>query len=61
MLNAPMWTELFIENRFALLERINQFTESLEIIKQLISGGKTEELEKKLSVVRDRRLVMQCQ
>ncbi|GHV96632.1 prephenate dehydrogenase [Spirochaetia bacterium] len=58
MLNAPMWTELFIENREALLERIEQFEESLDALKALISGGAAEELEKRLALVRERRAAM---
>jgi len=55
MLNAPMWTELFIENRKALLERIEQFEKSLDTLKTLIDNGNACELEKMLAIVRDRR------
>jgi prephenate dehydrogenase len=58
MLNAPMWTELFIENRAALLERIDQFEQSLDELKTLISGGKAAALEKRLAAVRVRRAAM---
>jgi len=58
MLNAPMWTEIFIENRQALLERIEQFEESLDALKTLISGSQAAELEKRLAQVRDRRTAM---
>jgi prephenate dehydrogenase len=58
MLNAPMWTELFIENREALLERIGQFEESLDALKALISGADTTALERRLSLVRERRAAM---
>jgi len=58
MLNAPMWTELFMENRSALLERINQFEKSLDILKELIGSDKTDELEKRLAIIRDRRIEM---
>jgi len=58
MLNAPMWTEIFIENREALLDRIGQFETSLDELKLLISGAKAEELEKRLMSVRDRRTQM---
>jgi prephenate dehydrogenase len=61
MLNAPMWTEIFIENRGALLERIKQFEESLDELKSLIGGIKSEELEKRLSLVKDRRTAMSSQ
>ena len=58
MLNAPMWTELFIENRQALLERIEQFEKSLDALKELIGGAQAAELEKRLAQVRDRRTAM---
>jgi len=58
MLNAPMWTEIFIENRDALLDRIEQFETSLDELKLLINSVKAEELEKKLESVRDRRIQM---
>jgi len=58
MLNAPMWTELFIENRQALLERIEQFEKSLDSLKTLIGGAQADELEKRLARVRDRRTAM---
>ena len=58
MLNAPMWTELFIENRQALLERIEQFEKSLDALKELIGGAQAAELENMLARVRDRRTAM---
>jgi prephenate dehydrogenase len=58
MLNAPMWTELFRENRVELLRRIEQFEGSLNALKRLISEGPAEELEKRLAAVRDRRSAM---
>ena len=58
MLNAPMWTELFIENRVALLRRIEQFEGSLDELKTLIGGAQAAELEKRLVSVRDRRTAM---
>jgi len=58
MLNVPMWTEIFIENREALLDRIEQFEKSLDALKALIGGSKAAELEKRLSLVRDRRTEM---
>ena len=58
MLNAPMWTEIFIENRNALLERIEQFETSFDELKLLIKNAQAEELEKRLRLVRDRRTQM---
>jgi prephenate dehydrogenase len=58
MLNAPMWTELFMENRGALLDRIEQFEKSLDDLKELIGSDNAEVLEKRLAIVRDRRIEM---
>jgi prephenate dehydrogenase len=55
LLNSPMWTELFLENREKLLERIEGFEQSLDEIKTLISGSRAEELEARLAAVRKRR------
>jgi prephenate dehydrogenase len=55
MLNAPMWTELFIENRAPLLERIEQFEGSLDLLKALIREEKEQELAERLRLVRERR------
>ena len=58
MLNAPMWTELFIENRSALLERVNKFENSLDDLKTLIGSDNADELEKRLKNIRERRIAM---
>jgi prephenate dehydrogenase len=58
MLNAPMWTEIFLENRRELLARIEQFEGSLDVLKRLISEGGEKELEERLGLVRDRRSAM---
>jgi prephenate dehydrogenase len=58
MLNAPMWTELFLENREALLSRIEQFEGSLDKFKTYIAGTRREELAAALGAVRERRRAM---
>jgi prephenate dehydrogenase len=58
MLNAPMWTELFIENKTELLRRIEQFEGSLDAFKALINAGDARALEERLSAVRERRVSM---
>jgi prephenate dehydrogenase len=58
MLNSPMWTEIFLENKTELLRRIEQFEGSLDALKGLISGGEGEVLERRLAAVRDRRAAM---
>ncbi|MDR3138364.1 MAG: prephenate dehydrogenase/arogenate dehydrogenase family protein [Treponema sp.] len=58
MLNAPMWTELFLENRRELLDRIKQFEGSLDKLKNFIAAGAREELLETLGAVRERRAAM---
>ena len=58
MLNASMWTELFLENRTELLRRIDQFEGSLSAFRALIAGGRGEALEHSLEAVRKRRIAM---
>jgi prephenate dehydrogenase len=55
MLNAPMWTELFLENAGPLLARIGAFEQSLREFKTLIAEGRAADLEKRLLAVRERR------
>ncbi|MDR0452850.1 MAG: prephenate dehydrogenase [Treponema sp.] len=58
MLNAPMWTELFLENREELLARIGRFGESLDALRALIAGKDAAALEARLLAVRERRAAM---
>jgi prephenate dehydrogenase len=58
MLNAPMWTEIFLENRDKLLGRIAQFEQSLDEIKMLIEECRAGELQARLETVRERRSAM---
>jgi prephenate dehydrogenase len=58
MLNAPMWTELFLENRTELLARIDRFGESLNTVRGLIASEDGAVLEALLRTVRERRSAM---
>ena len=58
MFNAPMWTELFLENSDLLLERIEQFKGSLDFLTTLISTDRGTELEDRLRMLRERRSEM---
>jgi prephenate dehydrogenase len=58
VLNSPMWTELFLENREKLLAHIGRFEQSLREIKALIGEGRAAELEARLGAVRDKRREM---
>jgi prephenate dehydrogenase len=58
MLNVPMWSELFLENRTELLSRIAEFEGSLDALKTLIARKDRPALEERLAAVRDRRTRM---
>jgi prephenate dehydrogenase len=58
MLNAPMWTELFLENRKELLDRIGRFRGSLDKLEEFIAAGRQAELLETLETVRERRAAM---
>lgn len=58
MINAPMWTELFIANQENLLRQINKFQKSLEDLKGMIKEESKEELINRLKKVREKRMVM---
>lgn len=45
IINAEMWSELFVENKDALVDRINEMQESLEKIKQAVADSDREKLE----------------
>ena len=49
IINAEMWSELFVENKDALVDRISEMQDSLEKIKQAVADsdrGKLEEIMK---------------
>jgi prephenate dehydrogenase len=58
VLNSPMWTELFLENREKLLGHISRFEQSIDEIKALIGEGRAADLESRLAAVRERRQAM---
>lgn len=58
MINAPLWTELFIENKEELLQHIEVFEKSLEHFKKHITQGNSSELKQSLEGVRTRRIAM---
>lgn len=58
MINAPLWTELFIADKDELLGHISEFQKSLETIKNAIATEDTEKLNKYLSNIRSRRIAM---
>lgn len=59
MINAPMWTELFIENKEALVSKIDSFMDSMEMFREQIKNAENEELEESLGEVRQKRVKME--
>ncbi len=58
MINAPLWTELFIENKEDLLHHIEVFEKSLKHFKTSIENNSSGELKQSLEKVRTRRIAM---
>ena len=58
MINAPLWTELFIADKDELLGHISEFQSSLETLKYAIENEDSEKLNGYLSNVRARRVAM---
>jgi prephenate dehydrogenase len=58
MINAPLWTELFLSNKTELLGHIASFEKQLDIIKRYIENDDESGLEQYLADVRKRRMRM---
>ncbi|HBG66462.1 MAG TPA: prephenate dehydrogenase/arogenate dehydrogenase family protein [Treponema sp.] len=58
MINAPLWTELFIANREELLLHIDKFMHSLESLRGYIEESRPADIEAYLENVRTRRVAM---
>ena len=58
MINAPLWTELFLANKKELLAHISSFESSLSKLKNFIQNGDAASLEKTLTEVREKRISM---
>lgn len=59
MINAPLWTELFISNKEKLINHIENFKNQLSIMEELISKEDKENLTELLNDVRKKRIEMQ--
>lgn len=55
LINADMWSELFLENSAALCDRIDEFKTSLDAIKSAVSGGDKEGLKQILTRASERK------
>ncbi len=58
MINAPLWTELFISNKEKLVQHINNFEKQMDDFKNLIQTENTEALKLKLEDTREKRIKM---
>ncbi len=58
LINAPLWTELFLANKEELLSHIGAFESSLGELKKLIAENDAKGLEAYLSQVRQKRSQM---
>ncbi|MDO4287591.1 MAG: prephenate dehydrogenase [Eubacterium sp.] len=59
MINAPMWSELFICNKEALVEQIEKFEDSMAQMKAKIIAEDRKGLEEMLENIRHKRIVME--
>ena len=59
MINAPLWTELFLANREKLVTHIENFEAQLDNLKKLIETQDANGLKSLLADVREKRIAMQ--
>ena len=59
MINAPLWTELFLANREKLVAHIENFEAQLDNLKKLIETQDANGLKSLLADVREKRIAMQ--
>ncbi len=60
MINAPLWTELFISNREKLVQHIENFEKALSVLKNDIATSNAEDMKSYLEEVRAKRIAMAC-
>lgn len=58
MINAPLWTELFISNKDILCNHIENFQKQLDLMKNFIQSENSEKLKNMLDDVRTKRIKM---
>ena len=58
MINAPLWTELFLSNKEALLKHIKTFISKMQEFETLIQNEDAQQLEDLLKDVRKKRIEM---
>ncbi len=60
MINAPLWTELFLENKDKLLPHIKNLGDQLKLFEEMIQNDEREKMEDVLRNVRLHRQAMQA-
>ena len=58
MINAPLWTELFLSNKDKLLNHIESFKKQINIIEDFIKKDDKDGLKAILEDVREKRIKM---
>ena len=58
MINAPLWTELFFENKDELLFHIEQFEKSINRFKTILETDNSASMKESLERVREKRIAM---
>lgn len=58
MINAPLWTELFISNKEKLISHIENFQKTMESFKNAIQNEDSKSLKSLLEDTREKRLAM---
>ena len=58
MINAPLWTELFLSNKVTLLKHIKTFISKMKEFETLIQNEDAQQLEDLLKDVRKKRIEM---
>ena len=58
MINAPLWTELFVSNKEKLVNHIDGFMAQMEKMKKMIETEESEKLTEYLNEVRYKRISM---
>jgi hypothetical protein len=58
MINAPLWSELFLANKKELLLHITAFEKSLQSVRRMIQDGDASALQDTLRSAREKRIAM---
>lgn len=59
MINAPLWTELFLSNKDKLVDHIENFKKQINLMEEYIKNDEKDKLCDLLSDVRQKRIKMQ--